>query len=87
MVLVVDELDDGVVLDVDDVGGGIGMGLLRGAMSSPYTQTGVFFFKYGSVQSMSMAGMLTRTQPCEAGYAGTEPSPCTARPPSKYFGR
>src|SRR5438067_2801072 len=38
-------------------------------------------------QSQSIAWLVTRTQPCEAGNGGTSGNPCTATPPVKYFGR
>ena len=38
-------------------------------------------------QIMSIARVLRRTHPCDAGWLGTLVIPCTAMPPLKYFGR
>ena len=38
-------------------------------------------------QMKSIAVVLTRTQPCDAGWFGMLFDPCTATPPTKYFGR
>src|SRR5215471_12905475 len=40
-----------------------------------------------AAQIQLIAGSLSRTQPCETGYGGTEPDPWIAYPPSKYLGR
>ena len=37
--------------------------------------------------NMSMAALVTRAQPWEAGWAGMLPAPWTAMPPLKYLGR
>src|SRR3546814_11837389 len=38
-------------------------------------------------QSRSIAALVTRAQPCDAGWAGIEPAPWMAMPPLKYLGR
>jgi hypothetical protein len=39
------------------------------------------------LHSMSMAELVTRAQPCDAGWAGMLPEPWMAMPPVKYLGR
>lgn len=41
------------------------------AVSVQYTQTRVFFGSTSCVHSQSIAGSVTRTHPCDAGYGGT----------------
>ena len=52
-----------------------------------YTLTGVPIAIAPVDQIMSMAALVTREHPWDAGVAGMLPEPCTAMPPLKYFGR
>jgi hypothetical protein len=52
-----------------------------------WTQTSVSTGITPVAQIQSLAGTLTRTQPCDAKRPGTLFDPCTASPPSKYLGR
>src|SRR5205814_9374304 len=87
VVVVVD--DDVVVSGGAVVGGGwaggvpSGAGWLNGtgALGPFFTYTGVPFGTFEGNHSASYIGM--RTQPCDAGYAGTDGAPWMAMPPLK----
>jgi hypothetical protein len=74
------------------VGGGLAGGVPSGAGSLNGTGADGPFFTYTGVPletldgNHSAAPMGMRTQPCDAGYAGTDRAPWMAMPPLKYSG-
>src|SRR5437764_875041 len=61
-------------------------GVPRRAACRQRTRTRVPILMSPLFRRKSIAGMLTRTQPCEAAWAGTDCRPWTAIPPLKYIG-
>ena len=68
-------------------GSGGGVGHRRCREPGQYTVTGVPMAATPLDHSMSMAELVTRAQPCDAGWAGMLPEPWMAMPPLKYLGR
>ncbi len=80
------EVDESVVVDVVVGGASVGACSLNGtgARGPPSTYTGVPLAT--EVWNHCAAAIVIRTQPCDAGYTGTDGAPWIAIPPLKYSG-